>query len=43
MLASVQSAPLRTIAVDVLTNSDDNAAEMLLKELGTTRRAARHP
>lgn len=36
VLASVQSAPLRTIAVDVLTNSDDNAAEMLLKELGTT-------
>ncbi len=38
VLASVQSAPLRTIAVDVLTNSDDNAAEMLLKELGTTYR-----
>ena len=33
-LARVQSAPLRTIAVDVLTNSDDNAAELLLKELG---------
>lgn len=36
VLASVQSAPLSAIAADTLTNSDDNAAEMLLKELGTT-------
>ena len=36
VLASVQSAPLSSIAADTLTNSDDNAAEMLLKELGTT-------
>jgi D-alanyl-D-alanine carboxypeptidase/D-alanyl-D-alanine-endopeptidase (penicillin-binding protein 4) len=35
-LASVQSAPLSSIVADVLTNSHDNAAEMLLKELGTT-------
>jgi D-alanyl-D-alanine carboxypeptidase/D-alanyl-D-alanine-endopeptidase (penicillin-binding protein 4) len=36
VLATVQSAPLTAIAADTLTNSDDNAAEMLLKELGTT-------
>jgi D-alanyl-D-alanine carboxypeptidase/D-alanyl-D-alanine-endopeptidase (penicillin-binding protein 4) len=36
VLASVQSAPLSAIAADTLTNSDDNAAEMVLKELGTT-------
>ena len=30
----MQSVPLRTILIDVLTNSDDNAAELLLKELG---------
>lgn len=36
VLAAVQSAPLGSIAADTLTNSDDNAAEMLLKELGTT-------
>jgi D-alanyl-D-alanine carboxypeptidase/D-alanyl-D-alanine-endopeptidase (penicillin-binding protein 4) len=36
VLASVQSAPLSSLAAETLTNSDDNAAEMLLKELGTT-------
>jgi D-alanyl-D-alanine carboxypeptidase/D-alanyl-D-alanine-endopeptidase (penicillin-binding protein 4) len=36
VLASVQSAPLSVITADTLTNSDDNAAEMVLKELGTT-------
>jgi D-alanyl-D-alanine carboxypeptidase/D-alanyl-D-alanine-endopeptidase (penicillin-binding protein 4) len=36
VLASVQSAPLSSITADTLTNSDDNAAEMVLKELGTT-------
>lgn len=36
VLASVQSVPLSVIVGDVLANSDDNAAELLLKELGTT-------
>jgi D-alanyl-D-alanine carboxypeptidase/D-alanyl-D-alanine-endopeptidase (penicillin-binding protein 4) len=33
-LARLTSAPLSAILVDVLTNSDNNAAEMLVKEIG---------
>ena len=33
-LARLTSAPLSSLLVDVLTNSDNNAAELLLKELG---------
>lgn len=33
-LASVQSAPLTDIVVELLHTSDDNTAEMLLKEIG---------
>jgi D-alanyl-D-alanine carboxypeptidase/D-alanyl-D-alanine-endopeptidase (penicillin-binding protein 4) len=36
VLATLVSAPLRTIAAHVLTTSDNNAAELLLRELGTT-------
>ncbi len=33
-IASVQSAPLSAIVAEMLTTSDDNTAELLLKELG---------
>ena len=33
-IASVQSLPLSAIIADMLTNSDDNTAELLVKELG---------
>jgi len=33
-LARLVSAPLATLLVDVLTNSDNNAAELLVKEIG---------
>lgn len=34
VIASVESAPLETIVADMLTRSDNDTAEMLLKELG---------
>ncbi|MEY4401109.1 MAG: putative D-alanyl-D-alanine carboxypeptidase [Actinomycetota bacterium] len=34
VIARLVSAPLSAILVDVLTNSDNNAAELMLKELG---------
>jgi len=36
-LARMASAPLSVILLDVLANSDNNAAELLLKELGLVR------
>ncbi len=33
-IGSVQSAPLSAVVTEMLTNSDDNTAEMLLKEIG---------
>ncbi len=33
-IASVQSAPLDAVVAEMLTNSDDNTAEMMLKEIG---------
>ena len=33
-IASIQSAPLDAVIAEMLTTSDDNTAEMLLKELG---------
>ena len=33
-IASITSAPLSAIITDMLTNSDDNTAELLVKELG---------
>ncbi|NCX32000.1 MAG: D-alanyl-D-alanine carboxypeptidase/D-alanyl-D-alanine-endopeptidase, partial [Actinobacteria bacterium] len=36
-LARLTSAPLSSVLVDVLTNSDNNAAELLLKEIGLAR------
>ncbi|MFM8417562.1 MAG: D-alanyl-D-alanine carboxypeptidase/D-alanyl-D-alanine-endopeptidase [Actinomycetota bacterium] len=36
-LARLTSAPLSAVMLDVLTNSDNNAAELLLKELGLAR------
>ena len=33
-IASVESAPLESIVAEMLTNSDDNTAEMMLKEIG---------
>ncbi len=36
-LAAIQSAPLPAIVAEMLTNSDNNTAEMLLKELGHAR------
>jgi serine-type D-Ala-D-Ala carboxypeptidase/endopeptidase (penicillin-binding protein 4) len=33
-IASVQSAPLTAVVAEMLTNSDDNTAEMMLKEIG---------
>lgn len=37
-IARITSAPLSTILVDLLTNSDNNAAELLLKEIGLVRK-----
>jgi D-alanyl-D-alanine carboxypeptidase/D-alanyl-D-alanine-endopeptidase (penicillin-binding protein 4) len=37
VIARLASAPLSTILTDLLTNSDNNAAELLLKELGLAR------
>ncbi|MEY3453014.1 MAG: putative D-alanyl-D-alanine carboxypeptidase [Actinomycetota bacterium] len=36
-LGSLTSAPLAQLLIDVLTNSDNNAAELLLKEIGLAR------
>ena len=36
-LASLTSAPLAQLLIDLLTNSDNNAAELLLKEIGLIR------
>jgi len=36
-IARLDSAPMSAILVDVLTNSDNNAAELLLKEVGLVR------
>jgi len=33
-IASVQSAPLEAVVAEMLTTSDDNTAEMMLKEIG---------
>ena len=38
VLAKLASAPLAQVVVDLLTNSDNNAAELLLKEIGLARR-----
>jgi D-alanyl-D-alanine carboxypeptidase/D-alanyl-D-alanine-endopeptidase (penicillin-binding protein 4) len=34
VLASIESEPMSTVVTEMLTNSDDDTAEMLLKELG---------
>lgn len=36
-LGSLTSAPLAQVLIDLLTNSDNNAAELLLKEMGLVR------
>ncbi|NBT20987.1 MAG: D-alanyl-D-alanine carboxypeptidase/D-alanyl-D-alanine-endopeptidase [Actinobacteria bacterium] len=36
-LASLTSAPLAQLLIDLLTNSDNNVAELLLKEIGLIR------
>lgn len=38
VLASIQSAPLSDIITELLTNSDNNTAELLLKELGLSKK-----
>ncbi len=37
LITSVQSAPLSEIVAEMLTTSDDNTAELLLKELGVAK------
>lgn len=37
-IASVRSAPLQAIVADMLARSDDNTAELLLKEIGRSRK-----
>lgn len=37
VLARLTSAPLSAVVADVLTNSDNNASELLLKEMGLAR------
>jgi D-alanyl-D-alanine carboxypeptidase/D-alanyl-D-alanine-endopeptidase (penicillin-binding protein 4) len=37
VLARLTSAPLSAVIADVLTNSDNNASELLLKEMGLAR------
>lgn len=34
LIASIESAPLRDVVTEMLTNSDNNTAELLLKEIG---------
>jgi D-alanyl-D-alanine carboxypeptidase/D-alanyl-D-alanine-endopeptidase (penicillin-binding protein 4) len=38
LVASIQSAPLSDIAIELLVNSDNNTGELLLKELGFTQK-----
>lgn len=38
-IATVSSAPVRAVVAEMLTNSDDNTAEMLLKEIGVAASA----
>ena len=42
-LASVQSAPLAAVVGEMLATSDNNTAELLVKELGVAARSGRHP
>ena len=40
VVASIDSAPLRDVVTEMLTNSDNNTAELLLKEIGLARLSA---
>ena len=40
VIASIESVPLRDVVVEMLTTSDDNTAELLLKEIGLIRSGA---
>jgi serine-type D-Ala-D-Ala carboxypeptidase/endopeptidase (penicillin-binding protein 4) len=40
LIASVQSAPLRTVVGEMLATSDNNTAELLVKEIGLTNGGA---
>ena len=37
VVASIDSAPLRDVVTEMLTNSDNNTAELILKEIGLAR------
>ena len=40
VVASIDSAPLRDVVTEMLTNSDNNTAELILKEIGLARLSA---
>ena len=40
MIASIESTPLKNIVAELLTNSDNNTAELLLKEIGRVGQGA---
>ena len=40
LIASIESAPLRDVVNEMLTNSDNNTAELLLKEIGRVSHGA---
>jgi D-alanyl-D-alanine carboxypeptidase/D-alanyl-D-alanine-endopeptidase (penicillin-binding protein 4) len=40
VIASINSAPMRDIVTEMLTNSDNNTAELVLKEIGLSKLAS---
>ncbi len=42
VLASIESAPLSSIVADMMTRSDNDTAEMLVKEIGARRSGRRY-